>query len=98
MWRRTLCASFLSACLFTQDAPTLRVTMRDGSCAESPIALSADVDVIVEFRDPPLAVQRLPIETYRANFARLRRDASFRQGKTAIEPLVYREHFDTIHA
>jgi len=72
----------------------VRATMRDGSSIETAVDLSAAVDVIVEFRDPPLAVQRLPIETYRANFARLRQ---FRQGKTAIEPLIYREYFEVFH-
>jgi hypothetical protein len=97
MWRRTLCAVLLSSSLFAQDAPTLRTTMRDGSSIETTVDLSADVDVIVEFRDPPLAVQRLPFETYQANFARLRRDAAFRQGKTAIEPEIHRQYFEAFH-
>ena len=97
MWCRTLCAVLLSSSLFAQDAPTLRTTMRDGSSIETAVDLSADVDVIVELRDPPLAVQRLPLETYQANFARLRRDAAFRQGKTAIEPEIHREFFEVFH-
>jgi subtilisin family serine protease len=56
------------------------------------------VRVIVEFRDPPLAVRPLPLATYRANFDRLRRDVAVRQGKSGLpEPLVSREYFEAFH-
>jgi len=61
-------------------------------------AQETSVDVIVEFRDPPLAVRPLPIATYRANFDRLRRDVASRQGKAAqSEAIVRREYFEAFH-
>jgi subtilisin family serine protease len=61
-------------------------------------AQETSIDVIVEFRDPPLAVRALPIATYRANFDRLRRDVAARQGKTGLpEATVRREYFEAFH-
>jgi len=61
-------------------------------------AQETSIDVIVEFRDPPLAVRPLPIATYRANFDRLRRDVAARQGKAAqSEAIVRREYFEAFH-
>jgi len=102
---RFLCRSymlFVSLAVFADEAPLLRATMRDGTTIEQHADLSPDVDVIVEFTDPPLAVRRAERSTYEANFARLRRDVATieqraMQTKTALEPIVHRRYFEAFH-
>jgi len=88
-------------CLFVASAASaqqLVATARDGSTIVRELDTAPEIDVIVEFRDPPLAVHRVPMETYRANFARLRRDvAAMRQSKSAFDPLIRREYFEVFH-
>src|SRR5690242_9162700 len=85
----------LSAQQLTYDT-TLRAELNDGTVAAVPLPLSPVANVIVEFRDAPLAQLaarslRPPVAAYQAAFQRFRADVASIDERAAVKW----EYFET---